>query len=430
MESIAEVVRQGLCTGCGTCAGVCPNGAIAMQISSGLMLPRIQEEKCNQCGICVQCCPGHRVDFEELNATVFGRQPKDVLLGNYLGCYVGHSNDSEIRSRSSSGGITTELLILGLEKGIFDGALVVRMKEQRPLEPEPFIARTKEEIVSASKSKYCPVPMNEALQQLLKEDGRFAVVGLPCHIHGIRKAESVFRKLQKKIVLHLGLVCSRTANFSGTEFLLEKMGVEKEHVVGLSYRDRGWPGSMTMQLVDGSTRTLPCRGWSAYWPIFSAFFFTPVRCIMCPDHTSELADVSLGDAWLPELAHETSGESIVVARTKAGDDFLTLARREGAVSLTRVESAKVRQAQAEPLKFKKGDLRGRLAVLESMGSAIPAFTGSTPNSSHVFASFLRTFYAYFNIQVSSKASLVSILARVPFPLFRLYYGIRKYLSLI
>jgi coenzyme F420 hydrogenase subunit beta len=45
-----------------------------------------------------------------------------------------------------------------LEEGIIDGALVTRMKKDRPLEPEPFIARTREEIIEASKSKYCGVP--------------------------------------------------------------------------------------------------------------------------------------------------------------------------------------------------------------------------------------------------------------------------------
>ena len=34
------------------------------------------------------------------------------------------------------------------------------MKKDNPLEPEPFIARTREEIIEASKSKYCPVPAN------------------------------------------------------------------------------------------------------------------------------------------------------------------------------------------------------------------------------------------------------------------------------
>ena len=108
------------------------------------------------------------------------------------------------------------VLISALEKNLIDGALVTRMKKDNPLESEAFIARTKEEIISASKSKYCPVAANISLKQILKEEGRFAVVGLPCHLHGIRKAEKINKALGKKIVFHFGLLCSHMVNFIGT----------------------------------------------------------------------------------------------------------------------------------------------------------------------------------------------------------------------
>jgi len=78
----------------------------------------------------------------------------------------------------------TALFIFALEKGLIDGALVTGMKKDKPLEPEPFIARTREKIISARGSKYCSVPANIALKEILKakEEERFAVVGLPCHI--------------------------------------------------------------------------------------------------------------------------------------------------------------------------------------------------------------------------------------------------------
>jgi len=427
MYTIKRIADFGLCTGCGTCAGVCPSEAIEMERCRGLLLPKLHEEKCNKCGLCVKSCPGHRVSFEELNNGIFKKQPRDTSLGNYLRCYIGHSNN-EVRNHASSGGIAPRLLIFALEQGIIDGALVVRMKKDRPLETEPFVARTKEEIISATRSKYCPVSMNEVLHQIIRESGRFAVVGLPCHIHGIRKAERVSKILQERIALRIGLFCSRTADFLGTEFLLEKVGVRKEQVIELNYRGKGWPGSMSIRLRDGSNSSIPCRGWNSYWPVFSSFFFTPMRCIMCPDHTNELADISLGDAWLPELKRWGLGESIILTRTDAAENLLALANSAGAISIRPVEPEKIKQSQAEPLKFKKNDLGARLSTLKSVGKEIPIFS-PTPNSSISFAAFLRTLFAYFNINASSKR-LRSLLIHVPFPLFRLYYGLRKFLSLI
>jgi coenzyme F420 hydrogenase subunit beta len=184
----------------------------------GIYVPKLDEEKCNNCGLCYKVCPGHSVDFKNLNLEVFGKESEDILIGNYLNCYIGHATDYDIRYNSASGGLITQLLIFALEEGIIDGALVTRMKKDNPLEPEPFIARTKGEIIEASKSKYCPVPANIALKEILasKEGEKFAVVGLSCHIQGIRKAEQINKKLKERIVLHLVLFCNHGVNFIGT----------------------------------------------------------------------------------------------------------------------------------------------------------------------------------------------------------------------
>ena len=393
-------------------------------------LPQIREDRCTGCRICLECCPGYSLDFRELNSRIFGEQPEDTFLGNYLGCYVGNSTDRKIRYESSSGGVVTQLLIFALENGMIDGALVVRMRKDHPLEPEPFVAKTREEILSASKSKYCPVATNEALGHILKENGRFAFVGLPCHIHGIRKAEESVEGLREKIVLHVGLVCSHTVNFFGTEFLLRKLGVTKEEIAEIHYRGLGWPGSMLIKLKNHSNLAIPYVGrWNAYWPTFSSFFFTPMRCLMCPDETNELADVSLGDAWLPELKHERNGESIVVARTKMGEEILNLACSAGVIFLKPVGCERVKCSQADPLKFKKYDFGTRLAMMESAGTKIPDFNLKR-NSSRPASSFVRNFFALFNVHVSEYKILEQLLLYFPFPLIRLYYGVYKFLSAI
>ena len=169
MTNIGTIVEEGLCIGCGTCAGACPNLVIKMikDDSKGIYLPKVDNGGCDNCGICLEVCPGHSVDYEQLNLGMFGKYPEDVLIGNYVNCYSGYANDDNIRYNSASGGIVTALLIFALEEGVIDGAIVTRMKKDEPLEPEPFIARTKEEIIEASKSKYCPVPVNTVLREIL-----------------------------------------------------------------------------------------------------------------------------------------------------------------------------------------------------------------------------------------------------------------------
>jgi coenzyme F420 hydrogenase subunit beta len=357
-----ESVENDLCTGCGTCVALCTEEAIKLTIDErkGIYVPELNEEKCNNCGICYEVCPGHEVDFKQLNLEIFGKEPEDILIGNYLNCYIGHSTDYDIRYNSASGGLVTQLLIFALEEEIIDGALVTRMKKDNPLEPEAFIARTREEIIEASKSKYCPVPANVALKEIInsKEEERFAVVGLPCHIHGIRKAEQMNKKLKEKIVLHIGIFCSHTPNFWGTELLLERMKIKKEKVIKLDYRGEGWPGSMKICLKDGELLLLP-----DYWSFVGSDFFTPNRCLMCSDGANELADISFGDAWLPELSDDKIGKSIVVSKSEIGEKILQMMKLKNDIEINKVSAEKVVKSQQNMIYSKKKNLNARIKLL-------------------------------------------------------------------
>jgi coenzyme F420 hydrogenase subunit beta len=62
--TIDSIVGEGLCTGCGTCIGVCPKEAITLtnNKAKGIYLPKRDREKCNLCGVCYAVCPGYSVD--------------------------------------------------------------------------------------------------------------------------------------------------------------------------------------------------------------------------------------------------------------------------------------------------------------------------------------------------------------------------------
>lgn len=349
-DRVDQVVERGLCTGCGTCVSMCPRAAIKMQIRKATYLPEINLNHCTLCRICVKSCPGYLVDFEMLNSRVFGKQPNDMLLGNCVRCYFGYSANENIRYCSSSGGIATQLLIFALDQKLIDGALVVRMRRDNPLKPEIFIARTKEEVVSASKSKYCPVATNTGLKEILRQSGKFGVVGLPCHIHGLRKAEMLNKALKEKIVFRIGLFCSHSRDFEGTEFILKKIKVDKSNVEKLDYRGRGWPGGMTLTLKDGSERFIPLH---EYYSILGSWLFTPWRCILCGDATNEFADISLGDAWIPEFRHDQKGTSVIVTRSMVGEGILRKAAFDRKIIVRETDTWAVIRSQKSILDFKR-----------------------------------------------------------------------------
>lgn len=369
-QTIDSVVKDDLCNWCGTCLALCPLSAIVMVLddTKGTHVPRIDWEICNRCGICFDVCPGHSVDFDQLNLSVFDAKPADMVLGYYLNCYTGYATDNGLRYHGASGGLVTALLIFALEEGLIDGALVTRMSKENPFEPEPFIARTKDEIISAAKSKYCPVPANIALKEILDREGKYAVVGLPCHIHGIRKAEAVDERLKAKIPLHVGIFCGHTPNFLATEFLLQQRDIAREDVVRIDYRGEGWPGGTSIYLRNGQQVFIPMF---ETWELLDLAFI-PRRCMLCCDGTCELADISFGDAWLPELSDDKVGTSIIVTKKPVGEEILQRMVAKGVIKLSNATATKVAESQQD-FRSKKASIKLYMLYAKLMRQKRPVF---------------------------------------------------------
>lgn len=384
---------------------MCPSKAINLTKHAKLhtYVPEINNAKCARCGLCLKVCPGYAVDFNMLNKEFLRkelpRSQEEILLGNYLNCYTGFSLDSNVRFDSSSGGMVTQLLVFALEEGLIDGALVTRMKKDNPLEPEPFIATTKQEIFEASKSKYCPVPANVALREIMENDKRYAVVGLPCHLQGVRKAELVNRKLRERIILHFGLVCTHNDSFLQIDYLLRKYGLQNFDVAGVDFRGKGWPGTLTFRLKSGGEVNYRFSDWVG---IHEQCFFTPSRCLLCCDQSSELADLSFGDAWLPKFSNDRFGTSIVISRTQIGEDLLLKAKSKDSVFLNAINGFDVAKSQGM-MRFKKNGLSVRAKMFKLSGKEIPLYNAKTSKSG--FIDYPRSCIIFVNQYLSSRRSL-------------------------
>ncbi len=412
--------RDTFCTGCGTCAGVCPTNAIEMSINykKGIYIPKLDNKKCDKCGICLSVCPHHYVNFQELNSESLGRE--DILLGKYLNCYIGHANDHDIRYNSTSGGLVTALLIFALEEGIIDGALVARMDKDRPLEPEVIIARTKDDIISASGSKYCPVPASVGLKEILNTNGKFAVVGLPCHIRGIRKAEENNKKLKEKIILHIGLFCSHTVRFSGTLLLLEKLGIKKENIREITYRGNGWPGYLSV--MEKGRLIASQKSFFDYWfPLFTPYFFVPFSCMFCPDSVNEFSDISLGDAWLPQIKmKDDEGTSIIILRSKIGEGILKEAIEKRVIELTEINPRAIVRSQWTSLEFKKISLKSRISILKVLGKHMPDIETRKDLPTPNFLTYTVSIFQLINYKLPKNKFFYKFLKYLPYSMLKIY----------
>jgi len=366
MKNVSSIVRGGLCTMCGVCAGVCPRGCIRMVPGAdGGLWPVVAGEACNGCGLCVRVCPGHSVDFDGLSPSPPFGSRHHPLLGKYVGCYVGQWTDETLRRRSSSGGIATGLLAHALESGEIQGAAVARMRGDRPLEAEAAVVRTREGVLESAGSKYCPVAMGEALREAMAGPGRFGMVGLPCHLHGVRKAEAAISRLQGRALL-IGLFCGYGKTYRVLDHALRECGVRREDVAKVEFRHGGWPGNLRIECRDGRAAQMPYRSYFRR-------DCSPARCTLCCDGCAELADVSCGDAWLPEYRGRYPGISVVVTRTEVGERVVREAMAAGELSLRAVDAEEVVRSQGGMLARKKRLVGAHAGMRKWRGGAVPRY---------------------------------------------------------
>ena len=241
-------------------------------------VPSINKDLCNKCGLCFDLCAGKGNDWYnqsiELNNDIKDSYVQNV--GLYRESYISNAVDYETRFHGASGGTVSSLLIFMLENKIIDGAIVTQFKKTNPLEVETIIATSKEEILNAKSSKYCPVHMDSILTQLKEFKGKVAIVGLPCHLQTIRRIERKLSWVKDKIVFHIGLFCSGSKDSNALNYLLKSNKFDINGITKFSYRDDGCLGYVKAEYTNKSI-SVPYE--QAYSKLHS--YFKQERCLSC-----------------------------------------------------------------------------------------------------------------------------------------------------
>ncbi len=313
--NVSFVVDNKLCLGCGICQSACPTNAIKIIHQDGLYQPSVDSESCintKGCSICNDICPGNGVDLKRISEAVI--QGDDVRFdsnaGRYLKCYTGYSTDKEIRYHSASGGLVSQFLIYLLEKEIIDGAVVAAFDSSEEYLNKTIVATCKEDIIKSRSSKYGPVSMHNALEILNNQEGKFIVVGLPCHIHGFRKYAEKKSPFKRKILGYFAIYCSSNRSFYLTDYVFNERNINKTDLAYFAYRDLGCLGSMVAEDKQGNKYIEPYQSY--FHPLRS--FFIPRRCISCIDHYGELSDISFGDIHYGKYKDDKVGTSSLIVR--------------------------------------------------------------------------------------------------------------------
>lgn len=251
---------------------------------------------------------------------------EDPYLGKYTACISARSTDREILKKSQDGGIATTLMVYALEQGIIDGAIVTG-KGDRPWEPKPFVAMSREDILKARGTIYNISPQISWLKEATRSYGldRVGVTGVCCQMQAVRKAQLYpmnMRDVPEKIGLAIGLFCMENFSYKSMQTIVEDHAAQSLGSV------------KKMEITKGKFWVYTDRGNVATVPLKDTHKYEQPGCHVCLDYVSNLGDISTGSVGSPE------GWSTVFIRTRKGNEVWSRAVDEGLFETKPIEDVK------------------------------------------------------------------------------------------
>jgi coenzyme F420 hydrogenase subunit beta len=381
LRSLARIVDGGLCHRCGSCVGICPTGVLGLDAEDYPSVHRLSA--CTDCDLCVKVCPGDEFDLREAYKTSFGVEA-DVTSthGQFVESYISYATDPVIREKSTSGGLVTGILLNQLRQGRIDGAVVIVSDPDQLWKGKPIVARTEEEIVAAMKSKYAICPTNSVFSEIRNIPGRYALVGLPCQIHGFVKAAALDQRLKERVVLTIGLFCHAAVEHEALKIIWKSLGDKVTSATKYISRVGKHPGTPHLEMKDGSLYPVYFGEKRGYRPssmeVINIVYrlYTPARCLTCFDASAEFADIAVGDPWMapPHSGVDFyKGWSFALVRSERGRIAMQQCASEGEVihePVTRREALACNRMMSTEKRWRAFRV---IETLRRQGKPIPAY---------------------------------------------------------
>lgn len=379
--SIRDVVKTGLCTGCGACSLV-TSGAIVVSTNQFLT----QEASLN--GVSKEnllaadsVCPmsDNAPNEDQIAGRVFGERALNYKqgIGFYNTLYAGRLNDVQGILESSSGGLTSWFLEKLIERDLIDGVIHVGFDENHSTTSmfKYLVSTDIREIRTNRKSQYYSVSIDQVVQSVKGNGRRYAFVGVPCFIKALRNVAQHDDELCDQIKFFIGLVCGHLKSGAFAEVLANQVGVPLDELDRVDFRIKNknapansydfgalnkktgsWSKSMSRKLLGGN---------------WGHAMFQLKACDYCDDIFAETADICFGDAWLAKYESNWRGTNAVVCRDPIALKILQSGKRDGEITLESLSAEEIATTQSGNFRHKKDGLSLRLSDDLCAGKKIP-----------------------------------------------------------
>lgn len=329
-----RILRYDMCVGCGLCSSVFGKEQCEMHLSSdGFYRPLFKKEVDGD--MLRNICPGISIHAKTSSG----------VWGTIQSVVEGWAADEVLRHKAASGGVCSALAIYLLESKKADAILHVGVREDSYLYNELVISRSKEDVFRHAQSRYAPALSLENIKQILDQTTeKYALIGKPCDIAGIKNLIQMYPQYEDRFVLFISIFCAGMPSYNATIETYKKSGRQESPKL-LKYRGDGWPGFFHAVWADGYEYKLSYNeSWGKILGRQLCF-----RCKVCPDGIGMLADVAVGDSWntkdgYPDFT-EAAGRNFVFVRTKRGQEAMACAKENNYLIYNRLDVEKIKSMQ-------------------------------------------------------------------------------------
>ncbi|WP_413506105.1 Coenzyme F420 hydrogenase/dehydrogenase, beta subunit C-terminal domain [Photobacterium phosphoreum] len=317
--TIKNVIKHDFCNGCGGCKLYSSSSVNIEFKETGFFKANINPSQIIDKKIS-SVCP---FSDDSVNETILAKSlfehstdNYDEKVGFYSGIYTGNIKDQDSRLSSSSGGLTTFIAKKLLEIGEVDAVIHVGFKSNKF---EYAISKTSTELDSElkKKSRYYPVTLDSICEYIEKTNDKVVIIGIPCFIKSIRLLQHQGKYLNIKYCI--SLLCGHMKSSAFGESLAWQIGITPKLLKYVDFRVKveGYEASnYFINAFDINGNKKEALNSSLFGSNWGLGFFRHKSCNYCDDIAGELADVTLGDAWLPEYTKDYLGTNILVIRNK------------------------------------------------------------------------------------------------------------------
>jgi coenzyme F420 hydrogenase subunit beta len=375
------VVEGGYCIGCGACTAV-QGSPISIELDEyGRFCATLDiDSNLHEANVKVlSVCP---FSDQALNEDEIGRELYrekaifDDRIGYYLTTYAGFVTEADFRARGSSGGMGKWILYELFRENLVDAVIQVGrniLNESNRLLYKYHVSESTSEIKSGSKSVYYPVEMSGILQYIREHPGCYAIVGVPCFIKAIRLLSMHDSILGERMRFCVGLMCGHLKSTRYADMFAWQSGIEPGNLTSIDFRVK-LPGRKANEkgveiagLQNGEKVSRVDIVQEFFGTDYNLGFFKYQACDFCDDVVAETADITIGDAWLPEYLEDSKGANVVIVRHPEIQGLIEQGISSDRLRLEYIDPDRVVKSQEAGFRHRRDGLAYRLYLKDRAG---------------------------------------------------------------